>query len=67
MPIDYKNINDVIRYCIIINRGAKPGYECIVVKYDGKKRFKIVHKERRDLWDIPNCRVIYDPAVTKGE
>lgn len=35
----------------------------LVVKYDGRNNYNIMHKSRRDLWDRHDVTVVYEAHV----
>lgn len=48
--INWNDKQQVLQYCKKLNAIAKPGFESIVVKHEGRANYNITHKSRTDLY-----------------
>ena len=63
MPkVNWKSKDDVIAFCERLNDIAHKGNESIVIQYEGRINYNIIHKARRDLWDRSDVKVVWEPS-----
>ena len=57
MNVDYTDYSAVCAYADSLGKGN------LVVKYDDIPNFNIVHRSRRDLWDVEGCKVKFSTGT----
>ena len=54
MPkINWCDLEEVKAFADMMGKGMS------VVKHKSRPNYNITHTERRDLWDVPDCTVLY--------